>query len=70
MSHCNNESTATMITERTQCRTCGLKNLKLIPDLGKTALLNDFLKPEDVANYKNLAATERGAVPGLFAGAR
>jgi len=41
-----------MIQERTHCRTCGSKNLKLILDLGKTALVNDFLKPEEVANYK------------------
>jgi len=41
-----------MIQERTQCRTCGSKNLRLILDLGKTALVNDFLKPEDVAGYK------------------
>jgi hypothetical protein len=41
-----------MITERTHCRTCGSKNLKLILDLGKTALVNDFLKPEEVADYK------------------
>ena len=41
-----------MIQERTQCRTCGSKNLKLILDLGRTALVNDFLKPEDVAGYK------------------
>jgi hypothetical protein len=41
-----------MIQERTQCRTCGSKNLKLILDLGKTALANDFLKPEDVPGYK------------------
>jgi len=41
-----------MITERTHCRTCGSKNLKLILDLGKTALVNDFLKPEEVAGYK------------------
>ena len=41
-----------MIQERTQCRTCGSKNLKFILDLGKTALVNDFLKPEDVAGYK------------------
>jgi hypothetical protein len=40
-----------MIQERTQCRTCGSKNLKFILDLGKTALVNDFLKPEDVAAY-------------------
>ena len=41
-----------MIQERTHCRTCGSKNLKLILDLGRTALVNDFLKPEDVAGYK------------------
>jgi novobiocin biosynthesis protein NovU/D-mycarose 3-C-methyltransferase len=41
-----------MITERTHCRTCGSKNLKLILDLGQTALVNDFLKPEEVADYK------------------
>ena len=41
-----------MIHERNQCRTCGSKNLKLILDLGRTALANDFLKPEEVANYK------------------
>lgn len=41
-----------MIQERTHCRTCGSKNLKLILDLGKTALVNDFLKPEDVAGYR------------------
>ena len=41
-----------MIQERTHCRTCGSKNLKLILDLGQTALVNDFLKPEEVANYK------------------
>lgn len=41
-----------MIQERTHCRTCGSKNLKLILDLGKTALANDFLKPEDVPGYK------------------
>ncbi|HXI71578.1 MAG TPA: class I SAM-dependent methyltransferase [Verrucomicrobiae bacterium] len=41
-----------MIQERTNCRTCGSKNLKLILDLGKTALVNDFLKPEEVAAYK------------------
>ena len=40
-----------MIQERTQCRTCGSRNLKLILDLGKTALVNDFLKPEEVAGY-------------------
>jgi novobiocin biosynthesis protein NovU/D-mycarose 3-C-methyltransferase len=41
-----------MIQERTHCRTCGSKNLKLILDLGRTALVNDFLKPEEVADYK------------------
>ena len=41
-----------MIKARTHCRTCGSTNLKLILDLGQTALVNDFLKPEDVANYK------------------
>jgi hypothetical protein len=41
-----------MIQERTHCRTCGSKNLKLILDLGKTPLVNDFLKPEEVAGYK------------------
>jgi novobiocin biosynthesis protein NovU/D-mycarose 3-C-methyltransferase len=41
-----------MIQERTHCRTCGSKNLKWSLDLGKTALVNDFLKPEEVANYK------------------
>ncbi len=41
-----------MIQERTHCRACGSKNLKVILDLGKTALVNDFLKPEEVANYK------------------
>ena len=41
-----------MIQERTQCRTCGSRNLKLILDLGKTALANDFLAPADVPGYK------------------
>jgi novobiocin biosynthesis protein NovU/D-mycarose 3-C-methyltransferase len=41
-----------MIRERTQCRTCGSKNLRLILDLGSTALANDFLDPAEVANYK------------------
>ncbi len=41
-----------MIQERNHCRTCGSKNLKLILDLGKTALANDFLSPDEVANYK------------------
>jgi C-methyltransferase C-terminal domain/Putative zinc binding domain/Methyltransferase domain len=40
-----------MIQERTTCRTCGSKNLKLILDLGKTALANDFLQPDEVKNY-------------------
>jgi SAM-dependent methyltransferase len=41
-----------MIRERHHCRTCGSKNLTLILDLGKTALVNDFLAPEEVAGYK------------------
>jgi len=41
-----------MIQERTNCRICGSKNLKLILDLGETALVNDFLNPEEVASYK------------------
>jgi hypothetical protein len=41
-----------MIHERRHCRTCGSKNLALILDLGKTALVNDFLAPEEVAGYK------------------
>lgn len=41
-----------MIQERTHCRTCGSNHLQLILDLGKTALANDFLKPEDVPGYK------------------
>jgi hypothetical protein len=41
-----------MIHERHHCRTCGSKNLTLILDLGKTALVNDFLAPEEVAGYK------------------
>lgn len=40
-----------MIHERTHCRTCGSPNLRLILDLGRTALVNDFLRPEDVAGY-------------------
>ena len=40
-----------IIHPRTHCRTCGSANLKLILDLGKTALVNDFLTPEDVPNY-------------------
>lgn len=42
-----------MISPRHNCRTCGSKNLTLILDLGKTALANDFLQPEEVAGYKN-----------------
>ncbi len=41
-----------MIHERSHCRTCGSTNLTLILDLGKTALANDFLTPEEVPNYK------------------
>lgn len=41
-----------MIQKRTRCRICGSNNLKLILDLGKTALANDFLAPEDVPHYK------------------
>jgi hypothetical protein len=41
-----------MIQERIQCRICGSKNLRHILDLGQTALVNDFLKPEEVAGYK------------------
>jgi novobiocin biosynthesis protein NovU/D-mycarose 3-C-methyltransferase len=41
-----------MIHERHHCRTCGSKNLTLILNLGKTALANDFLALEEVANYK------------------
>lgn len=41
-----------MIQERKQCRTCGSHNLKLILDLGQTALANDFLRPEEVGSYK------------------
>ena len=41
-----------MIQERKHCRTCGSSHLKLILDLGQTALANDFLKPGEVANYK------------------
>jgi novobiocin biosynthesis protein NovU/D-mycarose 3-C-methyltransferase len=41
-----------MIKKRTHCRTCGSNHLKLILDLGQTALANDFLNPGEVANYK------------------
>src|SRR4051794_26202844 len=40
-----------MIQERTNCRTCGSRSLKLILDLGKTPLANDFLAPEEVKDY-------------------
>lgn len=40
-----------MIHEHRQCRACGSKDLTQILDLGKTALANDFLYPEEVANY-------------------
>ena len=43
-----------MIRERTHCRTCASKNLRLILDLGRTALANDFLDPAEVASYKTL----------------
>jgi SAM-dependent methyltransferase len=43
-----------MIRERTLCRTCGSKCLRLILDLGRTALANDFLNPAEVPNYKIL----------------
>ncbi len=55
-----------MIHERSHCRTCGSTNLTLILDLGKTALANDFLTPEEVPNYKDFAAFARGAVHGLL----
>jgi hypothetical protein len=42
-----------MIHERTHCRTCDSSNLRLILDLGKTALANDFLAPEEVKGYHN-----------------
>lgn len=41
-----------MIKKRTHCRTCGSNHLQPILDLGQTALANDFLNPEEVANYK------------------
>jgi novobiocin biosynthesis protein NovU/D-mycarose 3-C-methyltransferase len=40
-----------MISERTRCRACGASDLTLILDLGKTALANDFLAPDEVRNY-------------------
>src|SRR4051794_18601658 len=40
-----------MIRERTNCRTSGSRNLKLVLDLGKTALANDFLAPAEVSQY-------------------
>lgn len=42
-----------MIRERQQCRACGLNNLTLILDLGRTPLANDFLTPEEARNYSN-----------------
>src|SRR4051812_40442865 len=42
-----------MIKPRHHCRTCGSDQLTLILDLGKTALANDFLNPDEVAAYKN-----------------
>ena len=41
-----------MIREHRHCRACGSKNLAPILDLGETALANDFLHPDEVANYK------------------
>ncbi len=41
-----------MISERSHCRTCGSNELSLILDLGKTALANDFLLPDEAPNYK------------------
>src|SRR5208337_4543289 len=40
-----------MISERTRCRACDSRDLTLILDLGRTALANDFLSPEEVRNY-------------------
>jgi SAM-dependent methyltransferase len=40
-----------MIHERTHCRTCGSRNLRLVLDLGNTALANDFLSPEEIRDY-------------------
>jgi C-methyltransferase C-terminal domain/Putative zinc binding domain/Methyltransferase domain len=40
-----------MISERTHCRACGASHLTLILDLGKTALANDFLAPEEARTY-------------------
>lgn len=40
-----------MISERTNCRTCGSKDLALILDLGKTPLANDFLPAEEASKY-------------------
>ncbi len=40
-----------MITPVSACRTCGSGDLSLILDLGKTALANDFLSPQEAANY-------------------
>ncbi|MBI5384605.1 MAG: class I SAM-dependent methyltransferase [Verrucomicrobia bacterium] len=40
-----------MIRERNHCRACGSNNLALVLDLGKTALANDFLLPEESGQY-------------------
>lgn len=40
-----------MITERSRCRTCHSRDLTLVLDLGKTALANDFLLPQEAKNY-------------------
>jgi novobiocin biosynthesis protein NovU/D-mycarose 3-C-methyltransferase len=41
-----------MIRERSNCRTCGSKNLALVLDLGSTALANDFIPADQVSKYK------------------
>lgn len=40
-----------MIRERSHCRACGASRLTLVLDLGRTPLANDFLPPDQVANY-------------------
>ena len=40
-----------MIHERHSCRMCGGLRLEPILDLGKTALANDFLPPQEAAEY-------------------
>jgi len=40
-----------MIHERTTCRACQSSHVKLILDLGKTALANDFLHPGEEKTY-------------------